>query len=114
MAWSFAGRSQVAWLGAIAFGVLFLIFGLMISLWYLVRVRPVIAAVEAGNFRTKCIAQRFYVECHVVLPSTKPVRVCSYSASMARIKRQRQIRCLPGPARAPPSARPRLSLPPSG
>jgi len=50
-AWSFAGRSQVAWLGAIAFGVLFLIFGLVISLWYLVRVRPVIAAVEAGNFR---------------------------------------------------------------
>lgn len=49
-AWSFAGRSQVAWLGAIAFGVLFLIFGMAISLWYLVRVRPAIAAVEAGDF----------------------------------------------------------------
>ncbi len=50
-AWSFAGRSQVAWLGAIAFGIFLLIFGMLISLWYLVRVRPVIAAVEAGDFR---------------------------------------------------------------
>lgn len=50
-AWSFAGRSQVAWIGAIAFGVFLLIFGIAISLWYLMRVRPVIAAVEAGDFR---------------------------------------------------------------
>ena len=50
-AWSFAGRSQVAWLGAIAFGILVLIFGIFISAWYLVRVRPDIAAVEAGDFR---------------------------------------------------------------
>ncbi len=49
-AWSFANRSQVAWLGAIAFGVFLLIFGMAISLWYLVRVRPQIAAIEAGNF----------------------------------------------------------------
>lgn len=49
-AWSFAGRSQVAWLGAIAFGIFLLIFGMLISLWYLLRVRPAIAAVEAGNF----------------------------------------------------------------
>lgn len=48
-AWSFAGRSQVAWLGAIAFGVFLLIFGMAISLWYLLRVRPVIAAIEAGD-----------------------------------------------------------------
>jgi len=50
-AWSFAGRSQLAWLGAIAFGVLLLLFGMAISIWYLVRVRPDIAAVEAGDFR---------------------------------------------------------------
>lgn len=50
-AWSFAGRSQLAWMGAIAFGIFFLIFGMAISLWYLVRVRPAIAAVEAGDFR---------------------------------------------------------------
>jgi hypothetical protein len=49
-AWSFAGRSQVAWLGAIAFGIFLLFFGIAISLWYLLRVRPVIAAIEAGNF----------------------------------------------------------------
>lgn len=48
-AWSLAGRSQVAWLAAIAFGVLVLIFGIAISLWYLTRVRPHIAAVEAGD-----------------------------------------------------------------
>lgn len=50
-AWSFAGRSQVAWLGAIAFGIFLLIFGIGISLWYLIRVRPRIAAIEAGDFR---------------------------------------------------------------
>lgn len=50
-AWSFAGRSQLAWLGAIAFGIFLLLFGMLISLWYLLRVRPVIAAVEAGDFR---------------------------------------------------------------
>jgi hypothetical protein len=49
-AWSFAGRSQVAWLGAIAFGFFLLIFGVAVSVWYLLRVRPAIAAVEDGNF----------------------------------------------------------------
>ena len=44
-----AGRSQVAWLGAIAFGVFLLLFGMGISLWYLLRVRPVVAAVENGD-----------------------------------------------------------------
>lgn len=48
-AWSLAGRSQLAWLVAIAFGVLLLIGGLAIASWYLVRVRPVIRAVEAGD-----------------------------------------------------------------
>ncbi len=48
-AWSLAGRSQVAWLAAIAFGVFLLIFGMAISLWYLVRVRPTIAALESGD-----------------------------------------------------------------
>jgi hypothetical protein len=48
-AWSLAGRSQLGWLVAIAFGVFLLIGGLAIDLWYLVRVRPVIRAVEAGD-----------------------------------------------------------------
>ena len=48
-AWSLAGRSQLVWLGAIAFGVFLLIFGLAISVWYLLVVRPQIAAIEAGD-----------------------------------------------------------------
>lgn len=51
-AWSLARRSQVAWLGAIAFGVLLMVLGLAISSYYLIRVRPQIAAVEAGDFGT--------------------------------------------------------------
>jgi len=49
-AWSLAGRSQVAWLGAIAFGVFLLLLGVAISGWYLIVVRPSIAAVEDGDF----------------------------------------------------------------
>lgn len=48
-AWSMARRSQLNWIAAIAFGVFLLVFGVGISLWYLIRVRPVIAAVEAGD-----------------------------------------------------------------
>lgn len=48
-AWSLADRSQVAWLGAVMFGVLFNVLGLAISGWYLVKVRPVIAAAERGQ-----------------------------------------------------------------
>jgi len=48
-AWALAGRSQLAWMGAIAFGFVLLFGGLAISAWYLFRVRPVIAAVEAGD-----------------------------------------------------------------
>lgn len=48
-AWSLAGRSQVAWLGAIAFGVFLLVFGLAISVWYLLMVRPRVAAIEDGD-----------------------------------------------------------------
>lgn len=48
-AWAFASRSQVAWLGAVAFGVLALPIGLAVSTWYLMRVRPQIQAIEAGD-----------------------------------------------------------------
>jgi len=48
-AWSFAGRNQAAWLGAIAFGIFLLLFGMAVSLWYLIKIRPVIAAIEAGD-----------------------------------------------------------------
>lgn len=48
-AWSLAGRSQLAWLTAIAFGLFLVIGGLAIATWYLLRVRPQIAAVESGD-----------------------------------------------------------------
>jgi hypothetical protein len=48
-AWSLAGRSQVAWLASVALGVLTVVGGLLISGWYLVVVRPEIAAAEDGQ-----------------------------------------------------------------
>ena len=48
-AWALAGRSQVAWMAAIILGVLTLVGGLLISSWYLLQVRPDIAAAEDGR-----------------------------------------------------------------
>ncbi len=48
-AWSLAGRSQVAWMAAVALGVLTLLGGLLVSGWYLAMVRPEIAAAEDGQ-----------------------------------------------------------------
>lgn len=49
-AWSLADRSQVAWMAGILFGILMLAPGLALSTWYLVKVRPLIAAAEDGRF----------------------------------------------------------------
>ena len=48
-AWSLAGRRQVVWMAVIMFGVLTVVGGLLISGWYLTRIRPAIAAVERGE-----------------------------------------------------------------
>jgi vacuolar-type H+-ATPase subunit I/STV1 len=48
-AWALAGRRRVMWIAAILFGVLTLVVGLVISVVYLVRVRPEIAAAEQGR-----------------------------------------------------------------
>jgi hypothetical protein len=48
-AWALAGRSQQWWMVAILCGFLILIGGVAISGWYLLRVRPVIAAAEGGQ-----------------------------------------------------------------
>jgi len=48
-AWALSGRNRVTWLVLIAFGVLTLVGGIAISLWYLVRVRPAVAAAEDGR-----------------------------------------------------------------
>ena len=50
-AWSLAGRSQVTWMACTALGVLTVIGGLLLSGYYLLVVRPVIAAAEDGDFR---------------------------------------------------------------
>ena len=47
--WAFAGRRQVVWMCAIAFGVLTVIGGLAISGYYLRRVRSELMAIEAGD-----------------------------------------------------------------
>ena len=49
--WAFAlaGRSRVVWVAACGIGVLFNIIGLCVSAWYLVRVRPTVAAAEIGH-----------------------------------------------------------------
>lgn len=48
-AWAMTRHRQAAWMAAILFGVFTVVGGLTISLWYLLKVRPVIAAVEAGK-----------------------------------------------------------------
>jgi hypothetical protein len=48
-AWALAGRRRVMWIAAILFGVLTLVVGLVVSVVYLVRVRPEITAAEQGR-----------------------------------------------------------------
>jgi len=48
-AWSLAERNQLMWLAMILVGVLSVVLGLGISGWYLLRVRPVVAAAESGR-----------------------------------------------------------------
>jgi hypothetical protein len=48
-AWALAGRRQVVWMAAILVGVLTVVGGLFVSLWYLLKVRPLIAAAEDGR-----------------------------------------------------------------
>lgn len=47
-AWALTGRRQVVWLAAILFGFVSVVGGLVVSTWYLVKVRPVVARAEAG------------------------------------------------------------------
>lgn len=48
-AWALAGRRRVVWLAAILFGAMVLVAGLVVSVAYLVRVRPEVAAAETGR-----------------------------------------------------------------
>ena len=49
-AWALAGRRQVVWMAVIMFGVFSVVGGLVVSGWYLLKVRPEIASAEAGDF----------------------------------------------------------------
>ena len=60
-AWALADRNQVAWMTTILAGILFVCAGLAISGWYLLRVRPVIAAAEAGREAPTIAASRWTV-----------------------------------------------------
>ncbi len=48
-AWALSERRQVVWMALILLGIFSVIGGLLISGYYLVRVRPRIAGVEAGE-----------------------------------------------------------------
>jgi hypothetical protein len=48
-AWSLAERSQVAWMGVVVAGVFINVLGVAISLWYLLKIRPEVAAAEEGR-----------------------------------------------------------------
>ena len=48
-AWALAGRRRVVWITAILFGILTVVGGLLISGYYLVSIRPRIAAAEEGD-----------------------------------------------------------------
>lgn len=49
-AWALAQRSQLAWMAALLFGAFTVLGGLALSLWYLAKVRPFVAAAEDGRF----------------------------------------------------------------
>lgn len=48
-AWAFADRSQTAWMVAVGLGILTVVGGLVVSGWYLLRIRPEVAAAESGD-----------------------------------------------------------------
>jgi hypothetical protein len=48
-AWALAGRSQVVWMTVIMFSALTVVGGMLVSAWYLSRVRHEVAAAEEGR-----------------------------------------------------------------
>jgi hypothetical protein len=48
--WAMTTRSQQVWMASILCGILLVPAGLIISTWYLVRIRPEVAAIEDGRF----------------------------------------------------------------
>lgn len=48
-AWALSGRRQVVWMAGIMFSALTVLGGVVVSTWYLVRIRHEIAAAEDGQ-----------------------------------------------------------------
>lgn len=48
-AFSFAGKSRTLWVALNGAGILFCVVGVVVSLWYWAKVRPVVAGVEQGR-----------------------------------------------------------------
>jgi hypothetical protein len=48
-AWALTERRQVSWMAGIMFSALTVIGGVAVSTWYLLKVRPEIAAAEEGR-----------------------------------------------------------------
>jgi hypothetical protein len=48
-AWALADRHQAMWIALILLGVFSVLGGVAVCLWYLLRVRPVVAAAESGR-----------------------------------------------------------------
>jgi hypothetical protein len=46
---SFCGKSRTLWVALCGGGILVNVLGIPIALWYLLRVRPVVRAVEGGR-----------------------------------------------------------------
>lgn len=49
-AWALAGRRQVVWMAGIMFAALTVLGGVIVSSWYLAKVRHEIKAAEDGRF----------------------------------------------------------------
>jgi uncharacterized membrane protein YeiB len=48
-AWALAERNQALWIGGILLGLCSVVGGLVVCVWYLVKVRPSVAAAEEGR-----------------------------------------------------------------
>ena len=48
-AWALSGRNRALWMAVVLVGILSVVGGVLISGWYLLRIRPQIAATESGQ-----------------------------------------------------------------
>lgn len=48
-AWALSGRRQVVWMAGIMFSALTVLGGMVVSAWYLLRIRHEVAAAEDGR-----------------------------------------------------------------